>query len=406
MSAIYYLGFLGQPADHVEAKLRETLGRMVGEFALTLGVEVGLSGAAFTPKPGMAAAALYFGFPGAKDTPELTRLVRQEVPIIPVVSGLTQFGVETPPGLRHLNGLDLDSQDEDCTGLAAALLECVGLLPRLRRVFVSYRRTESRMAAVQLFEELSARKFDVFLDTHDVLAGKKFQEELWHRLSDSDVVVMLHTPDYFTSSWTAQEFFRALGKRISILRVEWPATMVAPKVATATATAMKLAAHDLTMTGELSSDALTAICSQVESVRSKSIAIRQTYLAGWIKSEVEAIQGVVEGVGPIAPLLSASVAAPRFWPSPAWAFPPLNAYIKPPSIRRTASTAPMRLYTTPRAARHGSLSISNGWVPISPLYVASLPTSLTGCFLIGRLPRNERHLSVGQRTGARSRGLP
>ncbi|CAA7615188.1 toll/interleukin-1 receptor domain-containing protein [Magnetospirillum sp. SS-4] len=298
MSAIYYLGFLGQPADHVEAKLRKTLGRMVGEFALTLGVEVGLSGAAFTPKPGMAAAALYFGFPGAKDTPELTRLVRQEVPIIPVVSGLTQFGVETPPGLRHLNGLDLDSQDEDYTGLAAALLECVGLLPRRRRVFVSYRRTESRMAAVQLFEELSARKFDVFLDTHDVLAGKKFQEELWHRLSDSDVVVMLHTPDYFTSSWTAQEFFRALGKRISILRVEWPATMVAPKVAMATATAMKLAAHDLTMTGELSSDALTAICSQVESVRSKSIAIRQSYLAGWIKSEVEAIQGVVEGVGP------------------------------------------------------------------------------------------------------------
>ena len=155
MSAIYNLGFLGQPADDVEAKLRETLGRMVGEFGLTLGVEVGLSGPAFAPKPGMAAAALHFGFPGAKDTPELTRLVRQEVPIIPVVSRLTQFGVETPPGLRHLNGLDLESQDEDYTGLAAALLECVGLLPRRRRVFVSYRRTESRMAAVQLFEELS-----------------------------------------------------------------------------------------------------------------------------------------------------------------------------------------------------------------------------------------------------------
>lgn len=298
MSAIYNLGFLGQPADQVEAKLRETLGRMVGEFGLTLGVEVGLSGAEFAPKLGMAAAALHFGFPGAKDTPELNRLVRQEVPIIPVVSGLTEFSVETPPALRHLNGLDLASQDKDYTGLAAALLECVGLLPRRRRVFVSYRRTESRLAAVQLFEELSARKFDVFLDTHDVLAGKKFQEELWHRLSDSDVVVMLHTPDYFNSSWTAQEFFRALGKRISILRVEWPSMTVAPKVATAAATTIKLAAHDLTKTGELSPDALTAICSQVEAVRSTSIAARQAYLTGCIKSEVEAIQGVVEGSGP------------------------------------------------------------------------------------------------------------
>jgi len=41
-------------------------------------------------------------------------------------------------------------------------------LPAQRRVFVSYRRNESRDAAVQLFEELSARQFDVFLDTHSV----------------------------------------------------------------------------------------------------------------------------------------------------------------------------------------------------------------------------------------------
>ena len=73
---------------------------------------------------------------------------------------------------------------------------------------------------------------------------------------------------------------------------------VAPKVATATATTIKLAAHDLTMPGELSPDALTTICSQVEAVRSTSIAARQAYLAGCIKSEVEAIQGVVEGSGP------------------------------------------------------------------------------------------------------------
>lgn len=298
MPPIYNLALLGSPPSYVETTLRTTLSRMVAEFSLSIRGEVSLTGADFAPKPMDAAAALYFGVPGAKDTPELTKLVRQQVPIIPVVSSLTLFGVETPPALRHLNGLELANQDADYTGLTAALLECVGLLPRYRRVFVSYRRAESREAALQLFEELSARKFDVFLDTHDVLAGQKFQEVLWHRLSDSDVVVMLHTADYFDSSWTAQEFFRALAKRISILRVEWPSITVEPKVATATAKAMQLATQDLVTNSELSPDAVTAICSQVESVRAKSIAARQAFLAGWIKSEVEAIQGSVEGIGP------------------------------------------------------------------------------------------------------------
>jgi hypothetical protein len=93
--------------------------------------------------------------------------------------------------------------------LAAALLECVGLLRPQRRVFISYRRVESANAALQLHEALGSRGFDVFLDTYDVRPAEDFQAIVWHRLCDSDVMVMLDTPGYFGSRWTAAEIGRA-----------------------------------------------------------------------------------------------------------------------------------------------------------------------------------------------------
>src|SRR5262249_25131364 len=56
---------------------------------------------------------------------------------------------------------------------------------------------------------MSARHFDVFLDTHSVSVAADFQAALWHRLCDSDVLVMLDTPDYFASRWTTAEWGRA-----------------------------------------------------------------------------------------------------------------------------------------------------------------------------------------------------
>ena len=91
-----------------------------------------------------------------------------------------------------------------------------------RQVFLSYKRDESAAAAVQLFAELSARQYEVFLDTHSIAAGVDFQESLWHSLCDVDVLLMLDSPNYFASRWTAAEYGRALAKGIGVLRVEWP----------------------------------------------------------------------------------------------------------------------------------------------------------------------------------------
>src|SRR4029079_15742943 len=108
-------------------------------------------------------------------------------PVIPTIAAHGNFATQIPPQLHFSNGLRRRADDAEMNELAAAMLECVGLLRKQRRVFVSYRRTESRSAGMHLHDVLSSHGFDVFLDTHDVRPGEPFQDVLWHRLCDSDV---------------------------------------------------------------------------------------------------------------------------------------------------------------------------------------------------------------------------
>lgn len=178
----------------------------------------------------------------------------------------------------------------------AALLECVGLLRRQRRVFVSYRRIESRAAALQLHDLLSARGFDVFLDTHDIRPGDPFQDVLWHRLVDSDVMVMLDTPGYFDSRWTRQEIGRARAKDIQVLRVIWPEHT--PNKLTDMAETVYLDAGELEgPDGPIRDVVAETIVLEVERLRSRSIAARYMSITGKLRADVEKIGASIEGVG-------------------------------------------------------------------------------------------------------------
>jgi hypothetical protein len=220
--------------------------------------------------------------------------LRRGIPILPIASTETAIGAEIPDRLKPLNCLTYAGHGAQ--RISTALLECVGLLPRQRRVFVSYRRDDAREAALQLFNALSARVFDVFLDTHGIAPGEDFQAVLWHRLCDSDVLIMLDTPDYFESRWTNAEYGRALAKNISVLRVGWPGVNASPR--TATASRVDLAADEVHLaTGHLSDTAIDRICAQVEIVRGQSHAVRSLNLFSNLQQAIECIGGTVTGVG-------------------------------------------------------------------------------------------------------------
>jgi hypothetical protein len=149
---------------------------------------------------------------------------------------------------------------------------------------------------LQLFNALSARLFDVFLDTHGIAPAEDFQAVLWHRLCDSDALVMLDTPGYFDSRWTSAEFGRALAKGISVLRIGWPNVNASPRASTASRVDLTGDEVDAT-TGELAEGAIKRICTQLEFVRGQSHAVRSLNLFSNLKQAVECIGGVVSGVG-------------------------------------------------------------------------------------------------------------
>jgi hypothetical protein len=294
-SPLYEIALVGDPSMELLFGILAELDLAVSEAKLEIGRDVKLSinPTVFQPSDRTASVLVFLGGPGTKDIDLSSILVNGDVPILPVSTHPELVSDEIPAAIGHLNCLFAPA---DPKRIVSGILESVGLLPAQRRVFLSYRRSEARGAAVQLFNELSARHFEVFLDTHGIAPGVDFQAGLWHRLCDADVLIMLDTPNYFLSRWTEAEFGRALSKGISVLRVGWPDST--PSRRTETASRVELLAREIdAATGELSPAAIERISSQLEQVRSLGHATRQLSMIGNVRAAVERVQGVIENVG-------------------------------------------------------------------------------------------------------------
>jgi len=146
---------------------------------------------------------------------------RTGVPIFPVVSDLTNFGDLAPPYLSTFNGFQ-HTLGEPLDELGNLLLENMELLPSKRKIFISYARHESRAIALQLQQRLAARWYQAFLDTHTIRPGTNFQETLMQELSDSDLVILLDSPDIKNRPWVLEEIAFADRACLGTLQVVWP----------------------------------------------------------------------------------------------------------------------------------------------------------------------------------------
>lgn len=166
---------------------------------------------------------LYFGNNSGKfdNLDILEKLVNDASLVLPVVGSLKNFDEKVPDLLHNINGFELSSSSS-IESLVGSILEGFGLLRLSRRLFISYKRDESSSVAIQLFEQLEKGGFDVFLDTHSIRPGEPFQDELWQRLADTDIVVLLNTPGFLKSNWTKKELAEANAMSIGILQLVWP----------------------------------------------------------------------------------------------------------------------------------------------------------------------------------------
>jgi hypothetical protein len=163
---------------------------------------------------------LYFGNSEGKheDVHYLENLLKDGNTILPIF--YNSFKNEIPKLLENQNGLIYD-QTKDIK-IVNLILESFGRLRNSRKVFVSYKRDESTSVAIQLYEALEKNNFDVFLDTHSIKQGEPFQEELWHRMTDCDVIVLLNTSKFLESEWCEKEIAESGAKKIGVIQLIWP----------------------------------------------------------------------------------------------------------------------------------------------------------------------------------------
>jgi hypothetical protein len=223
---------------------------------------------------------LYFGNNSGsyKNIDLLEILIKDANLVLPVASDLEKFSSQIPKELENVNGFEL-ATNNDIEKLVSCILEGLSLLRLSRRLFISYKRDESSTVAIQLFEQLEKNGFDVFLDTHSIRPGEPFQEELWHRMADTDVVVLLNTPGFLNSNWTTQELAKANSMSIGILQVIWPSHKLERDAELSIP--IQLSDSDFgnkiykKPTSYLNPNTVSNIISQVESLRARSLASRQ-----------------------------------------------------------------------------------------------------------------------------------
>lgn len=246
--------------------------------------------------------AVFFGYPGASDRDHkaVAQIHEDSLPIVPAVPALDGYRGLVPKTLSGVNGLRLANQ-ADLARLVTVILENLHLLRRERRLFISYRRAESTSIAMQLYEALDERGFDVFLDTRSIAPAVDVQAELFHRLADSDVVLLLDTPDFRISNWTIEELTQANATSVQILHLLWPG--VPEDTGSAFSDFFPLGLADFRSgrmpdpTSLLTEECVLRVCERAESLRARALASRYAYLVDYF-CDLAADQGLHVAVHP------------------------------------------------------------------------------------------------------------
>ena len=283
-SGQYQILMLGSNEGH-RSQLQNLLTTRVVEVGLELtAIRFISEDEAPSRDPRSPLVAVFFGSSAyTADTPLVDELIKESVMVVPLVSSLEQVHTEIPPQLRGVNALEFGLGGAGIERLASLVLEAFRLLRRERRLFISYRRIDAQPFAERLYDALDARGFDVFIDVRSVPPAVDFQSELWHRMSDSDVVVLVDTPGFRESRWTTEELAKANVTNIQILHLLWPGQE--EDGASSFSHFMRLVRCDFWGLGLVMGQgrwvkkhAIARICDEAERLRARAIAARYRYL--------------------------------------------------------------------------------------------------------------------------------
>lgn len=130
--------------------------------------------------------------------------------------------------------------------------------------------------------------------------GEPFRDVLWHRLADTEVIVLLDSPQFLDSRWTEEELSKANFTNVQILQLIWPSHSFSARAAFSRA--FPLADGDfvhesLGPDARLQQKTAERIVIEVESLRARALAARQAYLVQEFCHEARSL-GLVPQVQP------------------------------------------------------------------------------------------------------------
>ena len=225
---------------------------------------------------------VWFGDEAGSADPEhlkvLERLQALGCPVLPLVATLEKFTACVPDPLRPINGMRWDDPE-----VPNDVLRGFRLTRNLRQAFISYRRIDSQGVADALFEHLTHRRYQTFLDTASVESMEPFQNVLWDRLADMDLLILLDTKNALSSQYVSDELVQVNQLGLGVLQLVWPGHT--PSRETELSTRCQLEAgdfidNDYGPTGRLEEQALQKIAAQAENVRIESLAARRRRVVG------------------------------------------------------------------------------------------------------------------------------
>lgn len=295
MTYYYQLIFLGNVKDHAYAELREHSLKRVKDLGIEVKCVKIIKADNFKTDYDNKQPSFVFYLGNRanknKDKDILEMLLNNGELIYPLYFSQNGFEQEIPPVLSALNGHQYVKEEVD--KYVNCALEMLRLLRKTRKVFISYRRNESAAVANQLFDALTRRNFDVFLDSYVIRGADNFQDELFHRMSDCDVVVQLHTSDFKNSEWCRAEVEMANMKQIGLVEVAWPDMRLERWQELCHYYPLKITDFKRNSrtgsTAQLKAKVIHAIARDVESVRARNLAARQDNLTGEFVKEANKV---------------------------------------------------------------------------------------------------------------------
>lgn len=228
------------------------------------------------------------------DADKLDILITNGDAIIPVYFQKDSFYEEIPKVVWKMNGKVYS--DEKTDAFVNYALEALRLMRQNRKLFISYRRSDSTVVANQLFDALVRCNYDVFLDSYSIGAAKNFQEELHHRLSDCDILIQLYTKEFKESGWCLEEITAANQKQIGVIELVWPDMEL--DIHNHLCEPIILTEYDFVtdyrnQNALLTDETVNKISKTVESVRARNMAARQDGLVGEFIKEAQKVGRVM-----------------------------------------------------------------------------------------------------------------